>query len=719
MADIGLALTGAMRNTLQTLQSLQARIGTSQERLASGQRINAMVDAPATFFAARNLTNRANDMMSAKDAMGQAIGAVKTGSKGADTIQSLLAQARGLTTAALGSMGNDPGSMKARKNLAERFDDILDAIDGVADDSAYGGRNLIKGNGRRIEATTDSTLAALEIPGITNARVTNAKQPDDYRVDVTGTGAISGKAEDVSDAEQARGLQPIMISGLQSVDRGNFEDVTIALQGQPGRDKRITVGNPPEAVTRTFTREQWESAKASGSPLVFGHTFSNGTQVSFNVDFDLIESSQPNHGQGVSRIEKLVDFQIAVKDGAGNRIVRNAASPLGDQKLSKGENAFVFPSGTVRLDIDPSKLMENVPLPPMQTYWAENVSIDADDIKSSTLARSTYLHFDIGAADSGGPGYKTITDTQNGGWSITVPNDGAKDVVVTLPAGAGANAGRSFRFDVGSGTNDMDGIAVAVNYPVLRPQGSVPGITVHAVDPMGFRSMGRGTVSISAGAYDSAEPGFRTFSVSDGLGGFIDGKLGNTAWEIDFIMEGKGPNVGARINVTSISDFPGSSLWDVVQPGGLAVGATINTRQVRDATDADDIRLSFDERHRPDLTIESQNLQVSGQGLQVDHSQNEWRDIDDIMNAVSGLDTAETRLRSASQALTNGLNIVTTRETFTTEFSDVLTEGANKLTLLDQNEEGATLLMLQTRQQLSTTALSLATKSQQAILTLF
>ncbi|WP_280109936.1 flagellin, partial [Azospirillum sp. B506] len=113
------------------------------------------------------------------------------------------------------------------------------------------------------------------------------------------------------------------------------------------------------------------------------------------------------------------------------------------------------------------------------------------------------------------------------------------------------------------------------------------------------------------------------------------------------------------------------------------------------------------------------NLTTSGQGLKLDEAQNDWTDRADIDKAVSGFDNAKATIRSASQSLSTNLNIITTRENFTKEFSDVLTEGASKLTLADQNEEGASLLMLQTRQQLGTIALSLANQSQQSILRLF
>ncbi|NUB22445.1 flagellin, partial [Azospirillum formosense] len=147
--------------------------------------------------------------------------------------------------------------------------------------------------------------------------------------------------------------------------------------------------------------------------------------------------------------------------------------------------------------------------------------------------------------------------------------------------------------------------------------------------------------------------------------------------------------------------------------------ANLVSVQVTDANTSNDLTVQLNERNTNAITVKSQNLSTSGQGLRLDYAQNDWTDRDDIDKAVASIDYAKQTLRSASQTLSTNLNIITTRETFTKEFSDVLVEGANKLTLADQNEEGASLLMLQTRQQLGTIALSLANQSQQSILRLF
>jgi flagellin-like hook-associated protein FlgL len=158
---------------------------------------------------------------------------------------------------------------------------------------------------------------------------------------------------------------------------------------------------------------------------------------------------------------------------------------------------------------------------------------------------------------------------------------------------------------------------------------------------------------------------------------------------------------------------------NIKQAAAANSAANLVSVQVTDANTANDLTVQLNERNTNAITVKSQNLTTSGQGLRLDYAQNDWTDRADIDKAVASIDYAKQNLRSASQTLSTNLNVITTRENFTKEFSDVLTEGASKLTLADQNEEGANLLMLQTRQQLGTIALSLANQSQQSILRLF
>jgi flagellin-like hook-associated protein FlgL len=86
---------------------------------------------------------------------------------------------------------------------------------------------------------------------------------------------------------------------------------------------------------------------------------------------------------------------------------------------------------------------------------------------------------------------------------------------------------------------------------------------------------------------------------------------------------------------------------------------------------------------------------------------------------IKSLERTITNLRSKASTIAQNAAILTVRLDFTSQYTNVLQEGADKLTLADLNEEGANLLALQTRQQLGIQALSFAGQSEQSIIGLF
>lgn len=88
-------------------------------------------------------------------------------------------------------------------------------------------------------------------------------------------------------------------------------------------------------------------------------------------------------------------------------------------------------------------------------------------------------------------------------------------------------------------------------------------------------------------------------------------------------------------------------------------------------------------------------------------------------NAIKLLDSAITGVRSNAKGLGTNVALLQTRLDFTKQYVNTLTEGSDKLTLADLNEEGANLVSLQTRQQMGIQALSFAGQQQQGVLSLF
>ncbi len=745
MANNSIALTAGIRSNLLLLQQSSTLLEKTQLRLATGNKINTALDGPAAFFAAKGLTQRAGDLDGLKDGIGQAISTLKGADTGISNIETLIEQARGLTTQALGSLGNSASAVQLRNNLAAQYNNVLNKIDQLAKDSGYQGKNLLVGSGLRIDATSSSKTAVNALTGVSGARATNVVEADSYTVTVVGDGAITGSTNDIANAERDRGISNLEVTGFASRSNFNFDSVSIKLAGGEGKDKTITVSEGSQTFTQTFTVDQWDEAKAKGTVLRFSESFDSGTRVSFDVDFDAIEDVPDTAGVGTSVIEKNVNLQVTVENENGETVTRDGLSALGTGKVSNGENAFAFDSGTARFTIDERQILgaSKYSAAASSAYGTGSgafttisltsaAGVNADTKVTLTASATTYDYvsntfssFSVKATASNGT-TATVTNASTG--TITFSGVGSAGFTATLnPLELKylAVAGSAGATEI-NGTEEVSGSGIGSGTFSISATSAASGFLDNAITNV--------TIAVT-GSADNA-----TLTLSDGLGGTatvsaVNLSAGGTS--ADFTIAG-GVNAGAKLHLAVTSagvgtgtidgsvsykvrgDFTGerTAAFDI-RGTNAGESATLDTEQQVDGTDANNLTVQLNETNTSSVTVVSQNVQTDGQGLQLDFAQNSWNDRADIDNAIKQLDAAKLKLRSASSALSTNLNIITVRETFTKEFSDVLKEGAGKLTLADQNEEGANILTLQTRQQLGTISLSLANQAQQAILRLF
>ena len=132
---------------------------------------------------------------------------------------------------------------------------------------------------------------------------------------------------------------------------------------------------------------------------------------------------------------------------------------------------------------------------------------------------------------------------------------------------------------------------------------------------------------------------------------------------------------------------------------------------------SNDLKVVFNESRTSDIDIKGEDASSKGLGLSA--ATNGWQTNADIDAAIEEVDAAISKLRIMSSDFGNYYSIVQNRQDFTSNLVNVLTEGADNLTLADMNEESANMLALQTRQQLAINSLSLASQAAQSVLKLF
>ncbi len=153
---MAITLTSGMRANLFALQNTTKMMDDTQNKLSTGKRINTALDDPVNFFKSKDHYDRADDLASKKDGMAEAIKVIEAANTGIEGIYDLLDQMKSLASAAKTS-GNT-------SDLANQYDTIRSQLAQMADDSSYGGVNLLNNESLSVEFNEDGS-SSLSVAG--------------------------------------------------------------------------------------------------------------------------------------------------------------------------------------------------------------------------------------------------------------------------------------------------------------------------------------------------------------------------------------------------------------------------------------------------------------------------------------------------------------------------------------------------------------------------
>ena len=166
MSDI--VLSAGVRSNLLQLQQTGTLIQLTQNRLATGKRVNSALDNPTNYFTAQGLQSRASDLSSLLDAQSNAIQTIQAANNGLSALTKLVQSAQ--ATARQAQQTTDTAE---RTSLGSQFDDILDQIDQLAGDSSFNGKNLLTGDSLDVVFNEQGT-SKLTITGVNDTTAGDA-----------------------------------------------------------------------------------------------------------------------------------------------------------------------------------------------------------------------------------------------------------------------------------------------------------------------------------------------------------------------------------------------------------------------------------------------------------------------------------------------------------------------------------------------------------------
>jgi len=97
----GIVLSASVRQNLLSLQSTAALLATTQNALATGNKVNSALDNPTNFFTAQGLDNRASDINNLLDSIGNGVQVLQAANTGITSLQKLVDTAKSIANQVL------------------------------------------------------------------------------------------------------------------------------------------------------------------------------------------------------------------------------------------------------------------------------------------------------------------------------------------------------------------------------------------------------------------------------------------------------------------------------------------------------------------------------------------------------------------------------------------------------------------------------------------
>src|ERR1700742_600684 len=97
----GIVLSASVRQNLLSLQSTADLLSTTQNRLATGNKVNSALDNPTNYFTAQALDNRASDIGNLLDSIGNGVQVLQAANTGITSLQKLVDSAKSVANQVL------------------------------------------------------------------------------------------------------------------------------------------------------------------------------------------------------------------------------------------------------------------------------------------------------------------------------------------------------------------------------------------------------------------------------------------------------------------------------------------------------------------------------------------------------------------------------------------------------------------------------------------
>jgi len=680
---------------------------STNEKLASGKKINSAMDGANAYFTARSLDSRRESLEGLMDSMQMAANTLSEVDNAVSTLTSYLSLAETACTEAL-DISNTSSELTALTafdstqkladlsgiNTGDSFDiqvgtsssdkfrvtitatdtisDVANQINGSTEASALGLRASVRSGKLIIKQTDGKAFTVRDISGNAASALGFGSN------EVTGSGISTVGAVGINNGSKLLMTVGTTTKTLEFDSLDEDSDVVNTIINAFGSDKVSASIDSTGALSVTSLDGSSISYREVGQATFEGSEASNTLQTHITAA-DITLGSQINFTVGTESFTYTYDTTQATVAALETDMQAAFDAAVG--------------SGRVTVDLGDGTAGTNI------TF----VTTDGENVTYENVSQQQITS----TGDVNNAAIQTLNGTQ---LTINIAGQGA----IAVDFGAA-------EFGAGSTLADVKtSIQTALTTNGTYIAGEDYQINVDG-DRLQIVSLG-GTATLVAGG---AAATTLNWGVSAQVaGGNLDNALFGDAAPALTKDAAASSNVVDTLNLTStISAVTGSNLRaanavlfdDYLNQLDELVSDT--SYKGVNLMDGDDLQVYFNESRTTSITIEGKIMDSTGLGL--DNSINGWQTNEDVQIALDQVSSAKSTVETYAKKWISNMSVIDLRKSFTEDMSTMLQVGAEDLTLANMEEESASLLSLQTSQSLALNSLTIASQTAQSILRLF
>jgi flagellin-like hook-associated protein FlgL len=369
----GIVLSASVRQNLLSLQSTAELLSTTQNRLATGNKVNSALDNPTNFFTAQGLNNRASDINNLLDSIGNGVQVLQAANTGLTSLQKLVDTAKSIANQVLQTTSgySTKSSVTSGANAGGTAANLL-------------GATLVQGDVLTIASTGGGTASnitfgtgALEVDTLTELNAALAANNLQASVDDT-TGKITITTTNDAASATVGALAGTAIGAGKAFLPASVTTVALVADSASQTVRSNLVAQYNNIITQITTTAQ--DASFNGINLLYGDdlklTFNETGKSTLNIKGVTFNAA----GLGLASLVSGTDFLDSASAKATIAKISKASDMLRTQASTLGSNLSV-----VQIRQDFNKNLINV----LQTGSANLTLADTNEEAANSQALST------------------------------------------------------------------------------------------------------------------------------------------------------------------------------------------------------------------------------------------------------------------------------------------------------------------------------------------